>query len=332
MPTLCLPAPGVSVQSARMTSGAPSPFRPFDARMICAGDGHWIYVEEVGTRDGRPCVFLHGGPGSGAQHGHRALFDPARDHAFLFDQRGAGRSHPYLSCDANSTQHLVDDIERIREHFGIETWLVVGGSWGSTLALAYAEAHPERVTGLVLRAIFFGTHREVEWAFIDGPKTFRPELFKAFREWLPENERHDPLAAYIRRLTDADQKIHAPAAHVWNAYERALSELNPGSTALPVSVSDGARLPPTPIIEAHYIRNTFFLEPGQLIANAHRLTGIPGAIIQGRYDLLCPPANAFALAEAWPDATLQIIDTAGHAMTEPGVMEAMRAAVASLGR
>ncbi len=313
-----------------MNAPSPEPLRPFDARMLDVGDGHWIYVEEVGTKGGRPCIFLHGGPGSGAQHAHRSLFNPARDHVFLFDQRGAGRSHPYLSCAANTTQHLVSDIEQIRRHFEIDKWLVVGGSWGSTLALAYAQAHPERVTGLVLRAIFLGTRREVEWAFIEGPKTFRFDLFKAFRDWLPEAERNDVLAAYVRRLTNADAKVHAPAAHVWNAYERALSELLPGSTNLPTSVADDARLPPTPIIEAHYIRNNFYLDAGQLLANAARLQGIPGKLIQGRYDLLCPPGNAYALAQAWPGAQLQIIEGAGHAMTEPGVAEAMRRAISQI--
>ena len=307
------------------------PLRPFDARMINAGDGHWIYVEETGTRSGRPCIFLHGGPGSGAQHAHRSLFDPARDHAFLIDQRGAGRSHPYLSRNANTTHHLIADIELIRAHFAIEKWLVVGGSWGSTLALAYAERFPERVSGLVLRAIFFGTSREVEWAFIEGPKAFRPELFAAFRDWLPEGERHDPLAGYVRRLTHADPKIHAHAAHIWNAYERALSELQPASQTIATSFGADARLPPTPIIEAHYIANNFFLEPGEILAGAFRLRGIPGAIIQGRYDLLCPPSSACALAAAWPEATLQICEAAGHAMTEPGIMDAMRVAISKLG-
>ncbi|NOT71259.1 MAG: prolyl aminopeptidase [Hyphomicrobium sp.] len=314
-----------------MTTHAHEALRPFDARMIRVSDGHWIYVEEIGRRGGRPCVFLHGGPGSGAQHAHRAVFNPARDHAFLFDQRGAGRSHPYLSCAANTTQHLVGDIEIIRAHFAIEKWLVVGGSWGSTLALAYAEAHPERVTSLVLRAIFLGTSREVEWAFIDAPKTFRPELYAAFRGWLPRDERHDPLSAYLRRLTDPDPRVHAPAAHVWNAYERILSEISPASQVLPAVFDNDARTPPTPIIEAHYICNGFFLEPGELLANATRLNGIPGTIIQGRYDLLCPPLSAHALTDAWPDATLHLIDAAGHAMTEPGVMDAMRDAISRMG-
>lgn len=306
------------------------PLRPFDARMINVSDGHWIYVEEIGTRGGRPVVFLHGGPGSGAQHGHRALFDAKRDHAFLFDQRGAGRSHPYLQTAGNTTQNLVADVEALREHFGIDKWLVVGGSWGSTLALAYAQAHPERVSGLVLRAIFLGTSREVQWAFVDGPKTFRPDTFAAFCDWLPPDERHDPLAAYIRRLTDPAATDRTVAAHVWNAYERILSELNPASSTIPQHFAKDAGVPPTPIIEAHYIANDFFLEPGQLLANADRLVSIPGAIVQGRYDLLCPPENASALAAAWPGSKLRIIENAGHAMTEPGVMEAMRAAITDL--
>ena len=249
------------------------PLRPFDARMLSVGDGHWLYVEEVGRAGGIPALFLHGGPGSGSQHLHRRLFDPARFHAFLFDQRGAGRSHPYLSLDANTTQHLVADIEAIREHFGIERWLVVGGSWGSTLAIAYAEAHPERVTGLALRAIFLGTRAEVEWAFVDGPKLFRPDLYADFVGLLPEAERADPLAAYLRRLADPDPAVQVPAAQTWAAYERALSELAPSQTRLPAPVGRSERLPPTPIVEGHYIRNDFFLAPGSAAARARNAEG-----------------------------------------------------------
>ncbi|MFN0218891.1 MAG: prolyl aminopeptidase [Hyphomicrobium sp.] len=310
-----------------MTTEPAVMLRPFDARMLDVGDGHWIYVEEVGRKSGRPCLFLHGGPGSGAQRLHRGLFDPERDHAFLFDQRGAGRSHPYLSRVANTTQRLIADIEAIRVHFGVEKWLIVGGSWGSTLALSYAEAYPGRVAGLVLRAIFLGSRREVNWAFVEGPKTFRPELYAAFRDWLPDSKRDDPLAAYLGRLGDPDPAIYAPAAHVWHAYERVLSELEPKATELQTTYVADARMPPTPIIEAHYIANDFFLVDGELIANAPRLAGIPGVIVQGRYDLLCPPAAAYALAAAWPGGELQIIEGAGHAMTEPGVMEAMRGAI-----
>jgi proline iminopeptidase len=309
----------------------PESFRPFDARMLAVGDGHWIYVEEVGTKGGRPIVFLHGGPGSGSQVLHRTLFDPGRDHVFLIDQRGAGRSHPYLSCHANTTANLVADLEVVREHFGIAKWIVVGGSWGSTLALAYAERHPDRISALVLRALFLGTDEEVEWAFVEGPKIFRPELFEAFCNYLPADERANPLPAYIKRLTDADKTIHAPAAQVWYAYERALSELAPKHAVLPEKFIDDARLPPTPIIEAHYIESGFFLKPGELLSNANRLRDIPGYIIQGRYDLLCPPKNAYALSAVWPAVRLEIIDHAGHSMTEPGVMEAMRRAITDCG-
>lgn len=316
-----------------MTSNAsPSPLRPFDAIMLAVGEGHWIYVEEVGRRDGVSAIFLHGGPGSGSQHAHRSLFEPDRFHAILFDQRGAGRSHPYRATNANTTSALVADIERIREHFGIERWIIVGGSWGSTLALAYAEAYPERVKGLVLRAIFLGTPREIEWAFVLGPQQLRPDLFEAFVRWLPPDERCDPIAAYVTRLTNPAPEVHGPAAHVWNAYERALSELRPGDVVLPEFVDDKARIPPTPLMEAHYIKNNFFLAPGELLENASRLANIPGVIVQGRYDLLCPPRMAYELSKRWPRCRLEIIDTAGHAMTEPGVAETMRIAINELAK
>jgi proline iminopeptidase len=280
-------------------------------------------VEEVGRKDGIPALFLHGGPGSGAQHAHRSLFDPERFHALLFDQRGAGRSHPYLSLKANTTDHLVADMERIRAHFAIEQWLIVGGSWGSTLALAYAEAFPRRVKGLVLRAVFLGTPEETRWAFVDGPRLFRPDLFADFVGYLPEAERSDPLGAYLARLADPDPVVKGSAARIWHAYERALSKLAPAATRLEGAPPEEGPLPPTPIMEAHYIRHDFFLEPGQLLRDAGRLAGIPGVIVQGRYDLLCPPRSAFALSEAWPDCRLQILEGVGHCMSEPGVAQAM---------
>lgn len=297
--------------------------------MLSVGDGHWLYVEECGRRDGIPVIFLHGGPGSGSQHAHRDLFDPTRFHAILFDQRGAGRSHPYLSRQSNTTAHQIADVEQIRTYFGIERWLVVGGSWGSTLGLAYAQAHPERVAGLVLRAIFLGTDEEIQWAFIDGPKRFRPELYKAFVHELPVCERDKPLSAYIARLCNPDPAVHAPAAQVWNAYERALSEILPTSSILPDrAASRGARTPPTPIMEAHYIAHSFFLRPGQLLDQTWRLSGVPGILVQGRYDLLCPPVAAEAVACAWgAQCRLRYIERAGHAMTEPGIFEALREGV-----
>jgi proline iminopeptidase len=296
--------------------------------MLDVGDGHWLYVEEVGRKDGVPTLYLHGGPGSGSQHAHRALFDPNRNHAILFDQRGAGRSHPHLCRDANTTAHQIADIERIREFYGIEKWIVTGGSWGSTLALAYAQAHPTRVTALVLRAIFLGTTREVEWAFLEAPRNFRPELYQAFISALPVNERADPLAAYLRRLNDPDPDVHAPAAGIWSRYERVLSLLEPSEVQLPNLSDKPSRIPPTALMEAHYIAERFFLADNELLTNAHRLAGIPGVIVQGRYDLLCPPRSAHDLCQRWPDCRLQIIDRAGHDITEPGVLDTLQAAVA----
>lgn len=310
----------------------PEDLRPFDAIMLSVGDGHWLYVEEVGRKGGVPALFLHGGPGSGAQHMHRRVFDPEVFHAILFDQRGAGRSHPYLETRANTTPHLVEDIERIRVHFGFEKMLIVGGSWGSTLALAYAEAHPERVSGLVLRAVFLGTDSEVDWAFRRGPSELRPDLYDGFVAPLPEHERSDPVPAYVARLLSPDPSVRDPAAHRWNRFERILSEFAPSETTLPDEGPKGARLPPTAIMEAHYIANHFFLAPDQLLHGAERLAGIPGVIVQGRYDLLCPPRAAHALARRWGNARLEIVPTAGHAMTEPGVAEAMKRAVDSLAR
>lgn len=308
----------------------PEALRPFDAIMLAVGDGHWIYVEEVGTRGGVPALFLHGGPGSGSQPSHRRLFDPARFHAVLFDQRGAGRSHPHLATHANTTQHLVADIEMIRTHMGFERMLVVGGSWGSTLALAYAEAHPERVSGLVLRAVFLGSDAEVDWAFRRAPAELRPDLYESFVAALPEPERADPLKAYVARLTSADPAVRDPAARRWFQFERVLSELAPAGAALPAAPPAEGRVPPTPIMEAHYIANRFFLAPGALLDGASRLGAIPGVIVQGRYDLLCPPRAAFELAKRWPGVRLEIVPGAGHSMSEPGVFEAMKRAVDTL--
>ncbi|MCC7252822.1 prolyl aminopeptidase [Hyphomicrobium sp.] len=301
--------------------------RPFDAIMLSVGDGHWLYVEQVGKRGGIPALFLHGGPGGGSQASHRLLFDPERFHAVLFDQRGAGRSHPYLSTHANTTPHLVADLEQIRAHFGFERMLIVGGSWGSTLALAYAEAHPERVSGLVLRAVFLGSDAEVDWAFRRAPAELRPDLYESFVAALSESEQADPLAAYVARLTSTDPDIRDPAARQWFQFERVLSEFAPPVAALPETLPTEGRVPPTPIIEAHYIANRFFLPPGELLDGAGRLGAIPGVIVQGRYDLLCPPRAAYELASRWPASRLEIVPSAGHAMTEPGVFEAMKRAV-----
>lgn len=307
--------------------------QPFDSRHIAVGDGHEVYVEQVGRPDGIPAVFLHGGPGSGAQPAHRGLFDRERFRAVLTDQRGAGRSRPKGSRVANTTQHLVADLELIRETLGIHRWLVVGGSWGATLALAYAEAHPERVAGIVLRAVFLGTRAELEWAFIDGPRRLRPDLYGDFVSLLDDAERADPLNAYYRRILDPDPLVHGPAAWAWHDTERVLSQAAPASPRVTVRQPRQAAagvLPSTPFMEAHYFAQDCFMQPDQLLAHAGRLAGIPGRIVQGRYDLLCPPSTSAALAAAWPDATVRIVENAGHAMSEPGITEAVVAAIDDL--
>lgn len=289
------------------------------------GDGHEIYVESVGS--GRPVIFLHGGPGSGCRPEQRGLFDPARYRTIFFDQRGAGRSRPYRELTANTTDHLVADMERIREAFGLERWLVVGGSWGATLAIAYAERHPERVAGMVLRAVFLGTRAELDWAFLDAPRRFRPGLLDDFLSILTPEERQDPLAAYWRRILDPDPAVHAKAHWMWHDTERILSEVAPMATRVALDLSWPTPLPATPFFEAHYLSNDCFLRPNQLVEEASRLDGIPGVMVQGRYDLLCPPSGSAALAAAWKGSRVVMVEKAGHAMTEPGVREATVAAL-----
>ena len=306
---------------------------PFDSRRLRVDSRHALYLEQFGRRDGVPVVFLHGGPGSGCRRAHARQFDPAVFRAVLFDQRGAGLSEPSRSLEDNTTQHLVDDIERIRRALEIERWMAVGGSWGSTLALAYAQRYPERVTGLVLRAVFLGTAEEVRWAFRDAAQTFRPELWRRFAELLPEEERADPIASYGRRLEHPDPNVHIPAARAWGAYEQALSELRPGPAALPDTLagSRGGAAPRTPYVEWHYISRDFFLEPGQLLRDAWRLAGIPGIVTQGRYDLLCPPRAAAEIVEAWGSADLRIVAEAGHAVSDPPLGAALVAAIDEMG-
>ena len=311
--------------------GGGDPFAPLSSQMLEVGDGHSLYVETVGRADGVPAVYLHGGPGSGCQPAHRRLFDPSRFRAVLFDQRGAGRSQPARGRAQNSTQHLIADMERIRVALGIERWLVVGGSWGATLGLAYAQAHPERVSGLVLRATFLGTRAELDWAFGTGLRTFHPGLYEDFLSLLEPEERAAPIDAYFRRILDGDPAVHGPAARAWHDVERVLSEARPGVTRLDLEeVRNGTRLPATAFMEAYYFARDSFLAPGQLLAGAGRLRDIPGVIVQGRFDLLCPPATSYALAGAWGNAEIVMVEGAGHAMSEPGVTEAVVAGIDAL--
>jgi proline iminopeptidase len=307
------------------------PFAPLTSQMLPVGDDHEIYVESVGRSGGIPVVYLHGGPGSGCQPDHRRLFDPERFHAVLFDQRGAGRSRPKGGREHNTLPHLIADMEKIREQFGFERWMVVGGSWGATLALAYAEAHPGRVSGIVLRATFLGTSEELEGAFLDALPRFHPDLSGDFLGVLPSDERAHPLPAYYRRILDADPQVHGPAARTWHDTERILSEHAPGRLRLDRAALNSSRaLPATPFMEAHYFHNDCFMKPGQLLAEAGKLAKIPGLIVQGRYDLLCPPATSHALAAAWPDAEVRVVEGAGHSLYDPGVRDAVMRAIADL--
>ena len=278
---------------------------------------HSIYWEESGAPDGVPVCFLHGGPGAGTAPGHRRFFDPEFYRIILHDQRGAGRSRPIAETRHNDTNRLIADIEKLRIARGVDSWVVFGGSWGSSLALAYAQAHPSRVRALVLRGIFLCRDREVDW-FLNGMGTFFPEEHRRFLDHLPKEERHDPLAGYLRRLNASDEKIHGPAADAWARFEAVCSTLRPNASHLQNSGYRNGALA-LARIEAHYFSNRFFLREGQLLDNAPRLNGIPGFIVQGRYDVVCPPVSAFELVDAWDDAAIRIVDDAGHSVTEPGI-------------
>lgn len=319
-------APDVDARRSRA-----DPFAPLISEHLAVGDGHEVYVESVGHVGGIPAIYLHGGPGSGCQPDHRRLFDPERFHAVLFDQRGAGRSRPKGSREHNTLAHLIADMEAIRQKFGFERWMVVGGSWGATLALAYAQAHPRRVSGLVLRATFLGTVAEIEDGFLSSLPRHYPGLSEDFLSLLTPEERTAPIAAYFRRILDPDAAIHAPAARAWGETERILSELAPNRTRLDLDALNSARaLPATPFMEAHYFANNSFMRPNQLMAEAGKLAGIPGIIVQGRYDLLCPPRTSHALAAVWRDAEVRIVEGAGHTLYDPGVRNAVMRAIADM--
>jgi proline iminopeptidase len=307
------------------------PFQPLTSEQFAVGDGHDLYVENVGCAEGIPAVYLHGGPGSGCQVDHRRLFDPERFCAVLFDQRGAGRSRPRGGRENNTLAHLIADMELIREKFGFERWMVVGGSWGATLALAYAQAHPHRVSGLVLRATFLGTRKEIEDAFCDSLPRFYPALYEDFLDVLAEGERDRPTDSYWRRILDADPALHVRAARAWHDTERILSEHASNRTRLErPSINSSGALPTTPFMEAHYFANDCFMRPDQLLNDAEKLAGIFGIIVQGRYDLLCPPATSEALAKRWKDADVRIVEGAGHTLYDPGVRDAVMRAIADM--
>lgn len=296
--------------------------QPYATHSLPVDAPHVLYAEECGNPDGIPVVFLHGGPGAGFQPWNRRFFDPERYRIVLFDQRGSGRSTPHASLEGNTTQALVADIERLRNFLGIERWLVFGGSWGSTLGLCYAEAHPERVTGLILRGIFLCRDQDIRWFYQDGASHIFPDAWEEYERVIPAAERGDFISAYHRRLTGSDELARMAAAKAWSIWEGMCSTLRPSA-----SVVDHFADPHTALslarIECHYFVNNTFLRPGQILEEAHRLADIPGVIVHGRYDMVCPLDNAFALHKAWPQAQLQIIRDAGHSAAEPGIIDAL---------
>lgn len=306
---------------------APAPETPRASGTLALDPPHVMHWEEWGAPEGVPVVHLHGGPGAGTDARVRTSFDLRRYRLVLYDQRGAGRSLPVAETEANTTAHLVDDIERLRRHLGVGSWVVSGGSWGSALALAYAEAHPGAVRALVLRSVFLCRARETAW-FLGGMQRLFPEQGRAFREHLPPEERGDLLAAYHRRLLDPDPLVHMPAAHAWCRYERMCSTLRP-----PDGDGGGPRhVRALAAIEAHYFANRFFLPEGALLDGIAPVRGIPGILVHGRYDAICPPANAFDLARAWPEAELRLVADAGHAGSEPGIRAELERAFREIAR
>lgn len=297
-------------------------YPPIEARrsgMLPVSALHTVYFEESGNPDGIPAVFLHGGPGSGTEPVHRRFFDPERYRIVLLDQRGAGRSTPHAELRENTTWDLVADLEKLREHLGIGRWVVFGGSWGSTLALAYAERHPERVLGLVLRGIFTLRRKELLWFYQDGASWLFPDAFAEYRNFIPPAERGDLMAAYYRRLTSDDASVRLAAARVWSTWEARTSKLIV-SEDLVAKYNDEAFALAFARIECHYFVNGgFFARDDQLLADAHRLRDIPGVVVQGRYDVVCPPISAWELSQAWPEARLHIVPDAGHSAFERGI-------------
>ncbi|WAS92272.1 prolyl aminopeptidase [Nannocystis punicea] len=293
---------------------------PYNAGFLQVSGLHRVYFEESGNPDGKPAVFLHGGPGGGTVPDQRRFFDPERYRIVLFDQRGCGKSTPHAELQDNTTWDLVADIERVREHLNVQRWLVFGGSWGSTLALAYAQKHPRRVTELVLRGIFLLRRSELRWFYQDGASALFPDAWERFLAPIPAAERGDLMKAYHRRLTSEDAAVRLEAARAWSVWEASTSYLHVNSEQIERAGEDEFSLA-FARIEAHYFVHRGFLErDNQLIENVPRIRNIPAVIVQGRYDVVCPPQSAWDLHRAWPEAELRIVDDAGHSAFEPGIL------------
>ena len=296
--------------------------QPYARHHLAVDDVHELYLEESGNPEGIPVLVVHGGPGGGCEDYHRRFFDAERFRIILLDQRGAGRSTPLAELEGNKTTNLVADMETVRQFLGVDRWLLFGGSWGSTLSIVYAQAHPERVLGLVLRGIFLCRPADIQWLYQEGASRVFPDYWQDFQGLIPEVERDDMVAAYYRRLTSNNELEQIQAAKAWSIWEGRCATLQPNPKVVehfghPHVAIALAR------IECHYFMNQGFLQPGQIINNTDRLADIPGIIVHGRYDMVCPLDNAFALSAAWPEAELQIIRDAGHSATEPAIVDAL---------
>lgn len=296
---------------------------PYETGMLDVGDGHRLYWELSGNPDGKPVVFLHGGPGGGSSPDHRRQFHPEKYKILVFDQRGCGKSTPYASLEANTTWDLVDDIERLRTEVArVEKWQAFGGSWGSTLALAYAQTYPERVTELVLRGIFLFDQYEVDWLYQAGADSVYPEGWEEFISVIPEDERGNLVEAYRKRLTSDDQDIQLEAAKAWSKWEGTTVTLLPNAHVIDEFTSADKAIA-IARIENHYMAAGGWFEPGQLLRGAEKLRGIPGIIVQGRHDCCTPPKAAWALKKAWPEVDLHIVPDGGHLFSEPGILDGL---------
>lgn len=303
--------------------------KPYATHRLAVDKPHQLHIEECGNPDGLPVAFVHGGPGAGCEPYHRRFFDPNVYRIILFDQRGCGRSTPHAELVGNTTQALVADMEVIRQHLKIDKWVVFGGSWGSTLGLVYAQTHPQAVLGLILRGIFLCGRREIHWFYQDGASRIFPDYWEDFLRPIPEAERGDLVRAYYKRLVGDDEVARMAAAKAWSLWEGRAATLQ-----LSKSVVDHFAKPSTALslarIECHYFMHDSFLEADQILRNAHRLADIPAIIVHGRYDIVCPVENAWALHRAWPQATLKIIADTGHSASEPGITDALIKATMTL--
>ncbi|MBQ0761698.1 prolyl aminopeptidase [Marinobacter psychrophilus] len=300
--------------------------KPYATHRLVVEEPHQLYVEESGNPEGIPVLFIHGGPGAGCEDYHRRFFDAERFRIILMDQRGAGRSTPLAELANNSTDRLIADIETLREFLGIDQWLLFGGSWGSTLSLVYAQAHPQRVTGMVLRGIFLCRPEDIHWFYQNGASRVFPDYWEDYLAQIPEHERGDMVPAYYKRLTSRNELEQIQAAKAWSIWEGRCATLHPNPDVVehfghPHVAIALAR------IECHYFMNQSFLEPDQIVRDAHKLANIPAVIVHGRYDMVCPLDNALALSRAWPQADLQIIRDAGHSASEPAIVDALMRAV-----